>query len=327
MAHTQLHPLWNRYPSLKRDLGAVVELIEQYINLDESDVKKAIIEMIESGGKMLRPAYTLLMASFYEIDHQRILGLAAAIETLHAASLIHDDIIDDAPTRRHQLSIQNRFGKDVAVYAGDYLFVVVFRMLSQNHLDLAAIQRDTKYLDNLLAGELNQKDARYDYQMSIERYLKQIEGKTAELFALATTIGATQENAPASFLSNAENIGRNIGMAFQILDDILDYEQSSKEIGKPTLEDLRQGVYSAPLIFTMSSNPTEVLPILKKQTAITDAEANELDRLVKQHGLGPAKALAKEYTQAAINDLEKLPDKPAKKILLQLTTKLLKRKN
>lgn len=327
MAHTQLHPLWNRYPSLKKDLGAVVELIETYINLDDSDVKKAVLEMIENGGKMLRPAYTILMASFYEIDHQRILGLAAAVETLHAASLIHDDIIDDAPTRRHQLSIQHRFGKDVAVYAGDYLFVVVFRMLSQNHLDLNAIQRDTKYLDNLLAGELNQKDARYDYQMTIERYLKQIEGKTAELFALATTIGANQENAPTNFLEYADNIGRNIGMAFQILDDILDYEQKSKDIGKPTLEDLRQGVYSAPLIYTMQAVPEEIIPILKYQTDITDAQASKIDELVGIYGLQPAKTLAKDYTKTAIKEIEKLPDNPAKKILLQLTNKLLKRKD
>lgn len=327
MAHTQLHPLWIKYPSLKKDLGAVVELIEQNINLDESDVKKAIVKMIENGGKMLRPAYTLLMASFYEIDHQRILGLAAAIETLHAASLIHDDIIDDAPTRRHLPSIQQQFGKDVAVYAGDYLFVVVFRLLSKNHLDLSAIQRDTQYLDNLLAGELNQKDARYDFEMTIERYLKQIDGKTAELFALATTIGANKENAPADFLANADKIGRNIGMAFQILDDILDYEESSKAIGKPTLEDLRQGVYSAPLIFTMATHKAEILPILQKRTEISDAEALVLDRLVKNYGLTPAKELAKEYTRKAIADIENLPDKPAKKILLQLTTQLLKRKN
>ncbi|MCM0599770.1 polyprenyl synthetase family protein [Periweissella fabalis] len=327
MAHTQLHPLWIKYPALKRDLGAVVELIEQNINLDESDVKNAIIKMIENGGKMLRPAYTLLMSSFYEIDHQRILGLAAAIETLHAASLIHDDIIDDAPTRRHLASIQQQFGKDVAVYAGDYLFVVVFRLLSKNHFDLEAIQRDTQYLDNLLAGELNQKDARYNFAMTIDQYLKQIDGKTAELFALATTIGANKENAPTDFLAMADKIGRNIGMAFQILDDILDYEESSKEIGKPTLEDLRQGVYSAPLIFAMTSHSDEILPILKKKTAITDAEALALDRLVKAYGLLPAKELAKEYTRKAITDIQKLPDKPAKKILLQLTTQLLKRKN
>lgn len=327
MAHTQLHPLWNRYPSLKKDLGAVINLIEEYITLDESDVKDAIIQMIKSGGKMLRPAYTLLMSSFYDIDHDRILGLAAAIETLHAASLIHDDIIDDADTRRHHESIQHQFGKDVAVYAGDYLFVVVFRLLSKNHANLGAIQRDTNYLDHLLAGELNQRDARYDYAMTMEQYLKQIDGKTAELFALATTIGANTNNAPAEFLNLADGIGRNIGMAFQILDDLLDYQQSSTDIGKPTLEDVRRGVYSAPLIYTMNAQPDLVLPILKKQTQITDADADELDSLVKKYGVAPANALAKQFTQAAIDEIEKLPANPAKKILLQLTTTLLKRKN
>lgn len=128
-------------------------------------------------------------------------------------------------------------------------------------------------------------------------------------------------------MANAENIGRNIGMAFQILDDILDYEESSKDIGKPTLEDLKQGVYSAPLIFTMHSHPDEVIPILKNKSAITDEQANELDKMVKKYGITPAKQLAKEYTRLAILDIEKLPDKPAKKILLQLTTKLLKRKD
>lgn len=249
MAHTQLHPLWIKYPSLKKDLGAVVELIEQNINLDESDVKKAIIKMIENGGKMLRPAYTLLMSSFYEIDHQRILGLAAAIETLHAASLIHDDIIDDAPTRRHLPSIQQQFGKDVAVYAGDYLFVVVFRLLSKNHLDLDAIQRDIQYLNNLLAGELNQKDARYDFDMTIERYLKQIDGKTAELFALATTIGANKENAPAEFLANAEQIGRNIGMAFKFLMTFSITKNQVKQLVSQPLKIYAKGLFSTTYLY------------------------------------------------------------------------------
>lgn len=326
MAKTKLHPLWNRYPAIKQELASVISLIETSINLEDSDVKKAIIAMVESGGKMLRPAYTLLMSSFYTENREKMIGLAAAIETLHTASLIHDDIIDDAKTRRHQVSLQYQFGKDTAVYAGDYLFVIVFQLLSHYHDDLDNMKTNIGYLNNILRGELQQKASRYNYDMDIATYLQQIEGKTAELFILATTIGANDEGAPAEFITLAQDIGRNIGMAFQVLDDILDYDENSQQIGKPTLEDLKQGVYSAPLIYTMNSHPNDIIPILKKQTQISDTEALFIDKLVRENGILKAKKLADDYTRAAISDIEKLPDHPAKKTLLKLTAQLLKRR-
>lgn len=328
MAQTQLHPIWDAYPEVEKELLAVVDLMEANINLGDSDVKTAIIEMIKHGGKMLRPAYTLLMSAFHETDRKKMIVLAAAIETLHTASLVHDDIIDDAPTRRHQTSIQHQFGKDVAVYAGDYLFVVVFRMLSTYHNDLKSVQVDTGYLDRILGGELQQKSSRYNYDMTIDTYLKQINGKTAELFGLATTVGAMESGASTAFTSLAKSIGVNIGMAFQIMDDILDYDESSVQIGKPTMEDLRQGVYSAPLIYAMNANPTEILPLLKHQAAMTDEQAQQVDVLVKAAGgVTNAKALAQQYTDDALRGIAQLPTHPAKDVLLELTTKLLDRRD
>ncbi|MBM7544358.1 heptaprenyl diphosphate synthase [Weissella beninensis] len=326
MAKTKLHTLWNRYPAIKHELGSVISLIEDSINLEDSDVKKAIIGMVENGGKMLRPAYTLLMSSFYTDNREKMIGLAAAIETLHTASLIHDDIIDNAQTRRHQVSLQHQFGKDTAVYAGDYLFVIVFQLLSHYHNDLDNVKNNIGYLNNILRGELQQKASRYNYDMDITTYLQQIEGKTAELFILAATIGANDEGASQAFIKLAQDIGHNIGMAFQILDDILDYDESSQQIGKPTLEDLKQGVYSAPLIYAMNSHASDIIPVLKKQTAITNDEALIIDKLVRQYGVPKAKKLADDYTRAALNDIQKLPAHPAKQTLLKLTAQLLKRK-
>jgi geranylgeranyl pyrophosphate synthase len=120
--------MWHEYPTLAPELASALTLIEKQITTNNTPVAKAIMEMINGGGKLLRPAYCLLFSRFQDTDREKMIALAAAIETLHTATLIHDDIIDKSPTRRNQVTIQKQFGPDTAVYAGDYLFVVCFKL-------------------------------------------------------------------------------------------------------------------------------------------------------------------------------------------------------
>ncbi len=124
----KIHPMWHEYPTLAPELASALTLIEKQITTNNTPVAKAIMEMINGGGKLLRPAYCLLFSRFQDTDREKMIALAAAIETLHTATLIHDDIIDKSPTRRNQVTIQKQFGPDTAVYAGDYLFVVCFKL-------------------------------------------------------------------------------------------------------------------------------------------------------------------------------------------------------
>ncbi|WP_338207981.1 polyprenyl synthetase family protein [Lactiplantibacillus paraxiangfangensis] len=326
---TQLHPIWRDYPAMQPELTKVMQLMTDNINIKDSAISDAIIDMIHSGGKLLRPAYCLLFSSFKDTDRDRMIALAASLETLHTATLIHDDILDDSELRRHRATIQQRFGKDVAVYAGDYLFVVVFKILAKYSSSFKSIQVNSENMEKILVGEVQQKDRHYHIDITMDQYKEQIQGKTAELFALSCFLGAFESGQSTLFAQRARKTGMAIGMAFQILDDILDYQEDSQEIGKPILEDVAEGVYTSPLIFALQTDArNDILPLMRLQGAITDAQRRELQQLViDAGGVAKAQELAEKYTQDALHLLNKLPNKPAKENLIQLTTQLLTRHN
>lgn len=329
MQATKLHPLWQAYPDLQPELTQVMQLMDDNINLSDPAITAAILAMIHSGGKLLRPAYCLLFSQFKDTDRQRMIALAASLETLHTATLIHDDILDDAKLRRHQASIQEQFGKDVAVYAGDYLFVVVFKILAHYSSSFRSIQLNASNMEKILVGEIHQKDRHYHLDMTLAQYQEQIQGKTAELFALSCFLGAYESGQNERFANKARKIGMAIGMAFQILDDILDYQAEATNLGKPILEDVAEGVYTSPLIFALQTDyRQQLLPLLRKQGQITAAERVEVQSLViKAGGVQQAQKLASDYTDTALKGLQHLPKQPAQQALVQLTEQLLHRQN
>ncbi|WP_208422652.1 polyprenyl synthetase family protein [Latilactobacillus fragifolii] len=323
----KIHAMWQNYPEIETELAQSLALIEDNIHTKNQAVTDAILEMISAGGKLLRPAYCLLFSQFNPVNRQKMIALAAAIETLHTATLIHDDIVDDSDLRRHQESIQARFGKDVAVYAGDYLFVVCFKLLANYASDLKSIQFNSQTMDQILDGELSQMTTRYNLDLTPKQYLQQINGKTGQLFALSCFIGAYESQKGLKFAHQAEKIGLNIGLAFQILDDILDYTQTDINFGKPVLDDMRRGVYSLPLIMALQSNRQTLAPYLDKQSAMTDADVHAVQSIVRQSGsVEKAQALAQDYTNRALAGLAKLPAMPTRTTLQQLTKRLLTRK-
>jgi heptaprenyl diphosphate synthase len=324
----KIHPMWHEYPTLAPELASALTLIEKQITTNNTPVAKAIMEMINGGGKLLRPAYCLLFSRFQDTDREKMIALAAAIETLHTATLIHDDIIDKSPTRRNQVTIQKQFGPDTAVYAGDYLFVVCFKLLAHYASSLRSIQQDSGSMEKILKGELDQMATRYQTQITINDYLKQVSGKTGQLFALSCFIGAYESGGTTNFAKTAEKIGMNIGIAFQLLDDILDYTSDGETLGKPVYEDVRSGVYSAPLILAMQRDRQAFLPLLAKKEHISDTEMIQLrDLVIKYEGVKQAYTMAQQRTELATAGLQKLPAGAARDDLIRLTESLLKRKS
>lgn len=324
----KIHPMWHEYPTLAPELASALTLIEKQITTNNTPVAKAIMEMINGGGKLLRPAYCLLFSRFQDTDREKMIALAAAIETLHTATLIHDDIIDKSPTRRNQVTIQKQFGPDTAVYAGDYLFVVCFKLLAHYASSLRSIQQDSGSMEKILKGELDQMATRYQTQITINDYLKQVSGKTGQLFALSCFVGAYESGGTTNFAKTAEKIGMNIGIAFQLLDDILDYTSDGETLGKPVYEDVRSGVYSAPLILAMQRDRQAFLPLLAKKEQISDTEMIQLrDLVIKYEGVKQAYTMAQQRTDLATAGLQKLPAGAARDDLIRLTESLLKRKS
>ncbi|WP_414839353.1 polyprenyl synthetase family protein [Carnobacterium sp. TMP28] len=318
---------WEPYSDLQVELESVTNLMADQIRLRNKEIESVLLESIYHGGKMIRPAYTLLFSKFGENQQvDRTLALSAAVELLHTATLIHDDIVDDSPLRRGAPSLQSQYGKDVAVYAGDYLFTVCFRLLSNYADTTEQIEVNTRGMERILMGELDQMYLRYNKNMSIRNYLTQISGKTAQLFALACYSGALNGGKSEKFSRNGYYIGSHIGMAFQIIDDILDYSQTAIVFGKPVLEDVRQGIYTAPLIFALQEKNLRLGELIDKQERLTEADAKEIQQLViKLGGLEKAKQLARKYTQKAIKRIDLLPDQKEKEQIKKITLSLLDR--
>lgn len=327
----KIHPMWKDYPQLQSELTQTLTLMEDSIQLKNKPVEKAILRMIQAGGKLLRPAYQLLFAQLgTEQDRDKTVALAAAVEMLHTATLIHDDIVDEADLRRNLPTIRSTFGNSTAVYAGDYLFVTCFKLMADYASSMRSLQKNSRSMEKILSGELGQMDYRYNYNVSLEAYLDNISGKTAELFALSCSMGALESGANSLLTKKASDIGHNIGMAFQIIDDVLDYTQSETSIGKPVLEDVKQGVYSLPLIYALENGRQKLLPLLEKREALSEEEAYEVYRLVHEFdGVKKAQALADDYTQQALKIIKSLPknQNQTKDTLYTVTESILTRQN
>ncbi|WP_027108556.1 polyprenyl synthetase family protein [Lacticigenium naphthae] len=324
----EVHPIWNNYPELKKQLENTISVIDTEIFIRNKDIEDAILDMLHSGGKLLRPAFVHLFSTFGD-DHspKRAQHIAAAVELLHTATLIHDDIIDDAEERRQQISIQAKYGKNIAVYAGDYLFTVVFKLLSEYARSFDHLVFNSRGMERILMGELNQLHLRYKEDMTIRNYLTQISGKTAQLFALACYAGSIEGQSSHKFSLNSYYLGNHIGMAFQIIDDILDYTQTPEQLGKPVLEDVRQGVYSAPLIYALQKDKDTILPYLRKKESMTEADVLKVrDLVITAGGVKEAQLLAEKYTEKALQRIASLPETNEKKIIEEITHMMLYRK-
>lgn len=318
---------WNNYPIIQKRLQVVCSLIEKSVAIDNSDIQEALLDLTRSGGKMLRPAFFLLFSELGEtkrVPDSSLLELAASLELLHMATLIHDDIIDDSPLRRGEVTVQARYGKDVAVYTGDLLFTIYFEILIKHINGSPFMSENAQAMKRLLLGELDQMQTRFLPTKTIEQYLISITGKTAELFRLACVEGAYFGGADEKTQRLAATIGQNIGIVFQIYDDILDYVSSKAILKKPVLEDLAQGIYTLPLLLARDTDPDAFAPYLTDQ--ITQQEAKQVARLVKHYeGVAKAKAFAKTYVDEAVAAIQQLPAGPAQQMIAQLADQLLKR--
>ena len=316
--------IWNNYPELKRELTNVVDLMKKNVKCKDKKIENSIIELIESGGKLLRPAFVLIGSKFGDNDMEKSIPTAAVIEILHMATLVHDDVIDDSKLRRGKETIQSKYGKDYAVYIGDYLFCVCFKILATN-ASLQAIKVDSRAMSKICMGEVNQLNSRFSMKLSVKEYLSRISGKTAELFAISLYLGAAECNADKKVSKELSNIGHNLGMAFQIIDDILDYEGSDNSIKKSAANDLKQGIYTLPLIYAYRNNKAAFENILGKEY-YSEEDVTEIISLVKENkGIELAKELAEKYMKKCFKGINKLPENEYKYVLREIAEWLLKR--
>lgn len=315
---------WSEHPIVEKDLEEVIKIIKKNIKCKEKIVENAILELINSGGKLLRPAFLIIAARFGEFKEDEVYPLAAVLEMLHMATLVHDDIVDDSKLRRGSETVQAKYGKDYAVYIGDFLFCRCFKILSE-HSTLKNIKVDSNVMSRICLGEIDQFSSKYNVQVSVKKYLKRISSKTAELFALSFYSGAMASGCDYKLCRKLSNIGHEIGMAFQIIDDILDYTGDEKTVGKSIGNDIKQGIYTLPLIYVLEKKNSELSFLLDKGS-FEEKDLRDIANTVKVFGgIEKSRVLAERYTNRAFNLINTLTDGENKNILLKTTEKLLVR--
>jgi len=319
-----MNSFWKDYPVIKDELYSVKTILKQNVRCSQSTIEKALLELIDSGGKMLRPAFVLLAGRFGNYDSIKLTNLGAVVEMLHMATLIHDDIVDDASIRRGSKTIQSKYGKDYAVFMGDFLFSKCFMLLSKD-TSMENIREVSKVVSRICVGEIDQFSSRFIPNTSIKKYLRRIAAKTAALFALSFYIGASESGCDKKMSNNMGKLGYNIGMAFQIIDDILDYNGEQETVGKPLGNDLKQGVFTLPLIYALRNENNALISLLNKDFYTDGDIRNIIDKTKKLKGVEKARNLASRYTDKAFKQIKELPDIESKKILYDITERLLSR--
>lgn len=259
-------------------------------HLNDTEVGDVLTDAINLSGKMIRPKLLLLSSCFgsdTDKKYDRLCMLAAMVELTHLASLIHDDIVDEAAYRRGNKTLQNRYGKDAAVYAGDFLMARIYYYEAVEHLNEPAALL-SKAVENMCMGEIGQALCRYDLNTTKERYFKNIYGKTAALFSTAAKIGAMEAGCDRHLTDNLSLLGENIGYMLQLRDDLLDFTSDYSTLGKETHKDFKSGIYTMPVIMAMKSEmaKNDLLPIIKanKNRDLTEYEIIQMEELVDKYG-------------------------------------------
>lgn len=322
---------WDSFPQVQKDMIEINQIILKHINSVPGLLGQALEDTFAVPGKMLRPACVMLFGAFgpdATQKHDELQKIATSIETLHNATLIHDDIIDESSMRHGRPSIQTKYGKHIAVYAGDYLFALSLTLLSENAQSLHSVIADGKTMQNILVGETEQYNNAYNINISEKEYLNQIKGKTGVLFGLACFIGAYESGIKVTKALKAKQFGEYLGQAFQLRDDILDYTTTSSTFKKPVLLDVKDGIYSGPLIFALQNDDNNHLhELVKMRQDLTQDQLHEIENLVNHlGGVERSQKLADQYTEKALASLKKhWPDNENRALIEQLTGRLLKR--
>ena len=264
---------------IKAELGQFIYLFNESLTNDDGLLGAALQHIRNQGGKRMRPMLILLMAKNLGQVNDRTLDAAVGLELLHTASLVHDDVVDESRERRGQPSVNAVFDNKVAVLVGDY--VLSTALLSVSRTGSEVIVREIASLGRALAqGEILQLTNIQNQDISEEVYYEVIQKKTATLFESCAAVGALSVGASGDEVEAARKFGRDIGMIFQIRDDIFDYFDSH-EIGKPTGNDMAEGKLTLPAIYALNNTPFESMTTLAKKVKAGTINSDEIAVLVE----------------------------------------------
>ena len=312
------------------DLDHVERELARVARVEYPVLATLLDHLLEIRGKRIRPALVLLAAGFHHYPLDRLTKLAAAIELLHTATLVHDDLVDEAATRRGVATLQTQISERATVLVGDYLFARSASLCTETgSVRVMRVFGDT--LATICDGELRQILSHGELRTSLDDYYRRIISKTASLLRTATETGAILSGAPEWAVSALRSYGENLGIAFQIVDDVLDFTADERRLGKPVGNDLRQRIITLPTLWLLDNRPEE--SAVRDVFAATehDEEEDAIRRAVaavlNSPAIGYSLNLARDHCARARAALDGLPDTPHRRTLLSLTEYVLERQS
>jgi len=303
---------------LKDDIKSVEKCMLDQANGYFPDFAVALELLLSSGGKRIRPIIALLTGKMLNGDNQRLIMLASAIELLHTATLVHDDLIDEALLRRGNPTLNAKWSTSATILTGDFLFSCAAKLAADTD-SLAVMKLFSQTLITIVNGEITQLLDPYTEDRK-KTYYERIYSKTASLFETSACAAAIISTNDQQTINDMKEYGCNLGLAFQIIDDVLDFTGNEKNIGKPVGSDIKQGIITLPAIIYAETHPEDIL--IKNLLSKNKLGNGEIDQLVQSinnsNSIEQSLLEAKKHTEIAINKINSFNDSYEKELLIEL---------
>ena len=312
---------------IREELERVERKIREVSSIEYEQMKAILDYLLSGGGKRLRPALVILSSKFYRADAEKVTSLAAAVETLHTATLVHDDLIDNAFLRRGNPTLNAMWNSAATVLTGDYLFARAAAFAAETK-SVRVVSIFAQTLMTICSGELNQIFSNEGGQPTRDYYYQRIYSKTASLFAASTEAGAVLGGATQTETQALRDYGHNLGMAFQIVDDILDFAGNEGDLGKPVGSDLRQGIITLPAICFLEAHPEDgtVARVLRGRGEGDDEVRAAVEAIKKSGAIESSTAEAKTFAARSRDALSVLPHNEYRQAMLDLADFVVERR-
>ena len=318
----------NPFPlHIQKDLQRVEQHLQSLGSLEDHPLASIVLKyVLENSGKRVRPALTLMTGALYDCDLDRLVTLASAVELLHTATLLHDDTVDNSDLRRGRPTVNSLWGAGRAVLLGDYVFSKSAHLVASLGIGrLIGLFADT--LMTISMAELEQTLKDFQIKKKREAYFQWISGKTACVFAMASESGGILSLAPEEHVAALREYGMHLGMAFQIVDDILDFTGEQKQMGKPVGSDLMQGALTLPVILLLESEPAnDAVRTIYESRGNPPSISPVLDRILNSPILPECYRIAAEQCGSARAALRVLPQRPIRRALDELAEFVVERR-
>jgi geranylgeranyl pyrophosphate synthase len=319
--HTQI------IDSIREDLQRVEETLRTLPMIEFDVVDEAINHLLDSGGKRIRPTLTLLASQLYPADMDKVVSLAAAVEMLHTASLVHDDLIDGSLLRRGNPTLNAKWTPGATILVGDYLFSLAADLAARSD-NIRVMHIFARTLMTIVTGELSQLFETGSRALRAV-YERRIYAKTASMFELATEAAGVLIGAPEDQIKVLRDFGRDLGLAFQIIDDVLDFTGNPSEVGKPVGSDLLHGIVTLPVIHYLEMHPDDerIATMLKNDRRDEPQVHSVVDAIRRSNAISASLDEAREYVRRSQRALGYLPESSARQSMLDIADYVITRTN